>query len=104
MPPARPPRTRAKRSKGATMNATLEQPEVLKSMHAALTAPAATAVAIAVPHGPAIEDKPLVGGEINIKLALSPGMITLLAAPACVLVTMVVGWILLKTAGLPTCP
>jgi len=56
------------------------------------------------PKGDAVDSKPLVGGEIHIRLALSAGMMTLLAAPVTVLVTMVVGWVVLKSLGLPLYP
>lgn len=76
----------------------IEQSEVIKSMQAALV----TAVPVRqTPQGPAIENKPLVGPEVTIRLSLSPGMITLIAAPAAVLATMVVGWLALRTSGLP---
>lgn len=81
------------------MQLAMEQPEVVKSMQAALAKPA-RAAAIPV-SGPAVDSKPLAGGEITIRIALSPGMITLLAAPAAVLVSMLVGWLILTTAGLP---
>src|SRR4051812_37863485 len=49
----------------------------------------------------AIESKPVAGGEVTIKLALTPGMMLMLAAPATVLVSMVLGWVLLTSVGLP---
>jgi hypothetical protein len=76
----------------------IEQPEVLKSMQAAMNA---TVPVKPAPVGPAIENKPLVGAEINIRLSLSPGMVTLIAAPVSVLITMLVGWLMLTTVGMP---
>jgi hypothetical protein len=76
----------------------VEQPEVIQTMNATLKAIPARRQA---PTGPAIENKPLVGAEINIKLSLSPGMVTLVAAPVAVLVTMLAGWLVLKTVGMP---
>jgi hypothetical protein len=64
-------------------------------------AQAAKAVSRAVPQGPAIDSTPLAGGQVNIKIALTPGMITLLASPATVLVVMLVGWVLLTSVGMP---
>jgi hypothetical protein len=81
--------------------AALEQPEVIRSMQAAL---AEVPVAKPLPTGNAVDNKPLVGGEINIRLALSPGMVTLLSAPITVAVTMLLGWLMLKTAGMPIYP
>jgi hypothetical protein len=48
---------------------------------------------------PAIDSKPLAGGEFTLKFALTPGMITMIAAPVTVLVTMVMGWVLLRSMG-----
>jgi hypothetical protein len=73
-------------------------PEAIRSMQESL---AAMPVAKALPKSGAIDDRPLVGAEINIRLALSPGMITLISAPITVLFTMLVGWFILKTLGLP---
>jgi hypothetical protein len=53
--------------------------------------------------GPAVAQKTLVGPELNIKVALTPGMVTLVAAPVTVGLTMVVGWVGLTTLTLPTC-
>ena len=80
------------------MTGAIEQPEVIRSMQAAL---AATPVPKPLPRDAAVDAKPLIGGEINIHIALSPGMITLLAAPATVLLTMLIGWFVLRTAGMP---
>ena len=52
----------------------------------------------------AIESKPLAGGEVTIKLALTPGMITMLVAPLTVLVTMLLAWVPLKSLGMPVYP
>jgi hypothetical protein len=76
----------------------IEQSDVIKSMQAALSA---SAPVRAMPTGPAIENKPIVGAEVTIKLSLSPGMVTLIAAPVTVLATMLVGWVLLKSMGMP---
>jgi hypothetical protein len=76
----------------------IEQSEVIKSMQAALSAAGPVR---ASPTGPAIENKPLVGAEVTIRLSLSPGMVTLIAAPVAVLATMLVGWLVLTTAGMP---
>ena len=78
-----------------------EQPEVIRNMQEAL---AQVPTPKAVPTGDAVDSKPLIGGEINIHLALSPGMVTLLSAPATVLVTMLLGWLMLKTVGMPVYP
>jgi hypothetical protein len=87
--------------KEPNMSVALEQPEVVRSMQEALKAiPAARPT----PTGAAVDAKPLVGGEINIHIALSPGMITLISAPITVLATMLLGWLLLKTVGLPVYP
>ncbi len=51
---------------------------------------------------PAIESKPLVGSEVTIKLALTPGTMTLIAAPVTVAVTMIAGWIFLTSLAMPT--
>ncbi len=84
------------------MTSAMEQPEAIKSMQAALAANAAAAAhARQNPKGPAIESKPVIGHEFNIKLALTPGMIALIAAPATILITMLVGWVLVKSAGFP---
>jgi hypothetical protein len=56
------------------------------------------------PKDDAVDNQPLVGGEINIRLALSPGTITLVAAPLTVLATMLLGWLLLKSLGIPLYP
>ena len=80
------------------MTTSVEQSEVVRSMQEAL---AATRVVRPLPTTPAIENKPLVGAEVNIKLSLSPGMVVLIAAPVTVLVTMLVGWLILRTAGMP---
>jgi hypothetical protein len=83
------------------MAVAIEQSDVMKSMQAALNEAAPVRP---TPTGPAIENKPLVGAEVTIRLSLSPGMVTLVAAPISVLVTMLVGWLMLKTAGLPVYP
>ncbi len=80
------------------MTMAIEQPDVIRNMNAALAEmprPAPT------PTGPAIENKPLVGAEVVIKLSLSPGMVTLMAAPVAVLTTMLLGWLALRTLGMP---
>lgn len=76
----------------------VEQPEIIRAMQETL---AAVPKPRPLPTTPAVDGKPLVGGEINIRIAFSPGMITLLAAPVTVAVTMVLAWVLLKTAGMP---
>jgi len=81
------------------MAVAIEQSEVMKSMQAALNA--AVPVVRPTPTGPAIENKPIVGAEVTIKLSLSPGMVTLIAAPVTVLVTMLLGWLFLKTFAMP---
>lgn len=86
------------RTPGVTVTA--ENSDVMLCIQEAL---AATAIARPrpAPLEPAIENKPLVGGEIHIRLSLSPATITLLAGPAAVLVTMLAGWMLLKSIGMP---
>ena len=74
------------------------RPDVLLSMQETLDA---IPTPKPIPAGPAVDSKPLVGGEINIHIALTPGMITLIAAPVTVALTMLLGWLLLKTAGMP---
>src|SRR5438046_4355380 len=74
------------------------RPAVISSMQEALSAIPAPKP---VPTGAAVDSKPLIGGEINIHIALTPGMITLIAAPVTVLVTMLLGWLALRTAGMP---
>jgi hypothetical protein len=76
----------------------IEQPEIIRAMQESFASMPMTAPR---PYGEAIDSRPLVGGEINIRLALSPGMITLLAAPVAVVVTMVLACVLLKTAAMP---
>jgi len=76
-----------------------ETPEVIRTMQAAMTAEVTAAPAL--PKGPAIDSKPLAGGEIHIRLALSPGMIVLLAAPLSVLLTSLAAWLLLTTLSQP---
>ena len=61
-----------------------------------------TVAATRAVRGPAIEQKALVGPELNIKVALTPGMVTLVAAPVTVGLVMVVGWVGLTTLGMPT--
>jgi hypothetical protein len=61
-----------------------------------------TVAAARVARGPAIEQKALVGPEVNIKIALTPGMVTLVAAPVTVGLVMVAGWVGLTTLGMPT--
>jgi hypothetical protein len=56
------------------------------------------------PPADAIDSKPIAGGEITIRLALSPGTITLLASPITVLLTILIGWLLLRVMGLSTYP
>jgi len=58
----------------------------------------------AQPLGDAIDGQPLLGGELNIRLALNPGMITLLAAPLTVLAAMLLGWVVLTSLGIPLHP
>ena len=80
------------------MSMVVDQTEIIQAMQqniAALPRPER------LPSGPAIENKPLVGGEINIRLALSPGMVTLIAAPITILSTMLLAWILVTTVALP---
>jgi hypothetical protein len=87
--------------KETTMSAILEQPEVVRTMQETLQAvPAPQPVS----PGAAVDSKPLIGGEITIHIALSPGMITLLAAPLTVLATMLLAWLALRTIGLPIHP
>jgi hypothetical protein len=76
----------------------VEQPDIIKAMHENL---AAAAVAHPLPVGDAIDPKPLAGGEINIRIALSPAMMTLLVAPATVGLTMLLGWLMVRTLGRP---
>ena len=83
------------------MAVAIERPEIIQNMQEALKA---IPVAKPLPTGPAVDAKPLVGGEINIRIALSPGMVTLISAPITVLFTMVMAWLLLKTAGMPLYP
>jgi hypothetical protein len=52
----------------------------------------------------AMDSRPVVGPEIHLRLALSPGMITLLAAPLAVVLSMALAWVLLKTIGIPLHP
>ncbi len=80
------------------VTAAIEQPEIIRAMQESL---AAIPAAQPRPTGEAVDSRPLVGGEINIRLALSPGMITLIAAPVAVAATMVLACILLKTAAMP---
>jgi hypothetical protein len=76
------------------MSALVQKNEVIQQV--------ATAQAVKpAAHGPAIDSTPLAGGPVIIKIALTPGMITLAASPACVLVTMLVGWVLLTSLGMP---
>jgi len=76
------------------MSALVQENEVVQQVAAAQAAnPAA--------RGPAIDSTPLAGGQVNIKIALTPGMITLAASPATVLVVMLVGWVLLTSLGMP---
>ncbi len=75
------------------MTAVMNQSEMIETVQAARVHPAAL--------GPAIDSKPLVGSEVTIKLALSPAMITLIVAPATVLVTMLAGWIILTSFAIP---
>jgi hypothetical protein len=72
------------------MSAVMNSSEVVETVRAAQR-----------PMGPAIESKPLVGSEVTIKLALTPGTVTLIAAPVTVIVTMVAGWVLLTSLGSP---
>src|SRR5436305_644526 len=74
------------------------RPQVLLSMQEALSAVPAPKP---IPTGEAVDSKPLIGGEINIHIALTPGMITLIAAPVTVLATMLMGWLALRTLGMP---
>jgi hypothetical protein len=76
------------------MSALSQRNEVLQKVSAAQ----ATAAAI---RGPAIDSTPLAGGEVTIKVAITPGMITLIASPATVLVTMLAGWVILTSLGQP---
>lgn len=76
----------------------IEQPEIIRAIQENLAAVPAPQPA---PTGEAVDSKPLVGGEINIRIALSPGMVTLVAAPVTVAITMLLGWLMLKTAGMP---
>jgi hypothetical protein len=80
------------------MAVALEQPDVISSMQETL---AAMPVPKPLPRDNAIDSTPILGTEVVIRLSLSPGMLALIAAPATVLVTMLVGWLFLKTAGLP---
>lgn len=52
-------------------------------------------------NAPAIESKPLVGPEITIRIALTPGTLFLIATPLAVGITMVLGYVFLTTFGLP---
>jgi hypothetical protein len=62
------------------------------------------ATAQRAPKGDAIDSKPLAGGEVTIKLAITPGMITLIASPITVLATMLAGVILVTSVGFPIHP
>ncbi|GEM_PF-1683976 len=57
-------------------------------------------VANSVSAAPGIENKPIAGGEINIKVALTPGMVMLLASPVAVGVVMGLGWVVLTSMGM----
>jgi hypothetical protein len=59
-----------------------------------------TVAASRAARGPAIEQKALVGPELHIKVALTPGMVTLVAAPVTVGVVMLAGWVGLTTLGM----
>jgi hypothetical protein len=52
----------------------------------------------------AMDSRPVVGPEIHVRLALSPGMITVLSAPIAVLLSMLLAWILLTTVGVALHP
>lgn len=49
----------------------------------------------------AIDPSPIAGPQITLRIGLTPGLITLLAAPMTVLLTMLLGWVVLKTAAMP---
>jgi hypothetical protein len=89
------------KKKESVMSVAIDQPEVLRSMQDAL---AQVPAAKPLPAGNAVDSKPLVGGEINIRIALSPAMLTLISAPVTVLATMLLAWLFLKTAGMPLHP
>jgi hypothetical protein len=87
--------------KESTMSAILDQPEVVRAMQETLNAvPPPTPVST----GAAVDSRPLLGGEITLHIALSPGMITLVAAPLTVLTTMLLAWLALRTASMPIYP
>jgi len=65
---------------------------------------AAHAPAASGASAPAIDSKPLAGGQVTIKLAITPGMITLVASPLTVLATMLAGFVLVTSAGIPLFP
>lgn len=46
-----------------------------------------------------LDRQTIAGPELNIRVSLSPRAILLLAAPVSVLVTMAIGWVLLKSMG-----
>jgi len=71
------------------MTTIMNQPELVQRMHTATATK------------PAIENKPIVGPEINIKIALTPGTLFLIATPLTVALTMAIGYVLLTSLTLP---
>jgi hypothetical protein len=49
----------------------------------------------------AIESRPILGPSVTINIGLTPGTVTLIAAPVTVALTMLAGWVLLTTCSLP---
>src|SRR5271168_3994351 len=73
------------------MSAVMNQPQVAESVRAAQIAEA-------------VESTPIVGTEVTIKIGLTPGTVTLIGAPITVALTMLLGWIILTSTGLPLFP
>lgn len=71
-----------------------------KQIKASAIRPDAVAIATAAP-APALEDRPLAGPVVTIRLGLTPGTIMLLAGPLAVLLVMGLGWVVLASLGLP---
>jgi hypothetical protein len=67
--------------------------------------PIAQAVATTQAHPrPAIDSRPVLGKSITIQIGLTPANVTLFAAPVTVSATMLIGYILLTSLGLPLFP
>ncbi|HUO10162.1 MAG TPA: hypothetical protein VM008_17785 [Phycisphaerae bacterium] len=67
----------------------------------ALTNQSPIAQAVRTAHTPAIDSRPVLGKSVTIQIGLTPGNVTLFAAPVTVLATMAVGYILLTSLGIP---